>query len=219
MRRRFLLAAGVALPLAQTRLAGAAGLPPGQSVGLKSVPNLRDIGGYPAANGATVREGIAFRSEKLNPVAPADQARLAALGLVEVFDLRTAAERARQPDELPPGVRDVWVDVLGTARLGLPSNIMQVLHNPKAANAELGNGNMDEYVAVIYRDFVTLPSARKAYGTLFTGLANGTATQLYHCTAGKDRTGWATAVLLTLLGVDKALVYQDYLKTNDYILP
>jgi protein-tyrosine phosphatase len=215
MKRRILLAAALSTPFA----ARAASLPPGRSLGLKSVPNLRDIGGYPAAGNRAVRQGIAFRSEKLHPVAPADQPRLAALGLSQVFDLRTAAERAAKPDQLPPGVQDIWLDVLGTAPNGLPRNIMALISAPKQANAQLGGGKMDPLVAGLYRQFVTLHSARRAYGALFTQLSTGTAPQLYHCTAGKDRTGWATAALLTLLGVPRELVYQDYLKTNDYILP
>ena len=67
---------------------------------------------------------------------------------------------------------------------------------------------------------VSLPSARKAYGDLFTALADrGHTPALFHCTTGKDRTGWASAALLTLLGVPQKTVMSDYLRSNENILP
>jgi protein-tyrosine phosphatase len=72
----------------------------------------------------------------------------------------------------------------------------------------------------VYRDFVDLPSAKQAYRQLFLDLADPSGTPaLYHCTAGKDRTGWATAALLSLLGVPEDQVYADYLRSNETMLP
>jgi protein-tyrosine phosphatase len=211
------LAAGLPLGVAAPARAGLV-LPPGTSLGLASVPNLRDVGGYPAGNGTVVRRGTAYRSEKLHPVAPADLQKLAALNLAQVADLRTAAERTAKPDELPPGVPAVWLDVLADTEHSVPPNILALLADPKKANEVLGDGKLTRLAGNTYRQFVSLPSARVAYRGLFLRL--GTTTPLlYHCTAGKDRTGWATAALLTRLGVKRELVYQDYLKTNDYILP
>jgi protein tyrosine/serine phosphatase len=70
-----------------------------------------------------------------------------------------------------------------------------------------------------YRDFVSLPSAQAAYRQLFVALAErNNLPALFHCTTGKDRTGWAAAALLSLLGVPKDAIMQDYLRSNDYIL-
>ena len=72
----------------------------------------------------------------------------------------------------------------------------------------------------LYREFVTLPSAQVSYHQLFVELSNKKQLPaLYHCGSGKDRTGWATAALLTLLGVPEDQVYADYLRSNDYLLP
>jgi protein-tyrosine phosphatase len=68
----------------------------------------------------------------------------------------------------------------------------------------------------IEQDFVTNATARAAFGALLTGIADSNGATRYHCTAGKDRTGWATAVLLTLLGVSQDTVTQDYLLSNTY---
>jgi protein-tyrosine phosphatase len=72
----------------------------------------------------------------------------------------------------------------------------------------------------IYCDMVTLPSAKKALGDFLNALAKpASAPALFHCSSGKDRTGWATAVLLTVLGVPKDQIIKDFEKSNDYILP
>ena len=71
-----------------------------------------------------------------------------------------------------------------------------------------------------YREFVSLPSAKRGFRKLFLELGDKEQIPaLFHCTTGKDRTGWAAAALLTLLGVPKDQVVEDYLRSNDYILP
>ena len=79
---------------------------------------------------------------------------------------------------------------------------------------------MDALFAKAYREFVTLPSSRKAYGRLFADLAKeGDLPAVVHCTAGKDRTGWAVAALLALLGVPEEEIAADFLRSNEYVLP
>ena len=74
--------------------------------------------------------------------------------------------------------------------------------------------------AQVYRELISLPSAKQAYRQLFVSLGKpDQLPALFHCTAGKDRTGWAAAALLTLLGVPKDKVMEDYLRSNEYILP
>lgn len=94
------------------------------------------------------------------------------------------------------------------------------LSDPPRASAELGDGKVDALFERGYRDFVSLPSANAAYHRLFADLAQpGRGSALFHCTTGKDRTGWAAASLLTLLGVSEEHVYADYLRSNQYTLP
>lgn len=72
----------------------------------------------------------------------------------------------------------------------------------------------------IYCDMVTLPSAKKALGQFLETLAKtNSSPALFHCSSGKDRTGWTAAVLLTLLGVPKEQIIKDFERSNDYILP
>lgn len=195
-------------------------LTPGQSLGIESVPNLRDVGGYANKEGKIVSPGIAFRSNQLNPVSAEDMKKIAALSLKNDFDLRTIEEADKYPDEIPPGVKYTLLNVLADANQVSPAMLDQLMKNPEEANKILGGGRIDTMFMKGYRDFITLPSARTSYNELFLSLADPDKTPaLFHCTTGKDRTGWAAAALLTLLGVSPEIVMEDFLKSNDYIIP
>jgi protein-tyrosine phosphatase len=192
-------------------------LAPGESLGIASVPNLRDAGGYTTGDGAVVRQGLAYRSSGLNPVSPEDREKIARLGLRTDFDLRTVDEVNARPDELPGDIKRVWLNVLADAEGVGPARLERLLRDPKEANAALGSGKVEAMFERAYRDFVSLPSAKKAYRELFAALGQrDQLPSLYHCSTGKDRTGWASAALL---GVPKAKVIEDFMRSNDYILP
>ncbi len=193
---------------------------PGDSIPITSVPNLRDLGGWPTRDGGTVVSGRLFRSTDLCGLSDGDLAAFEALGIRSVYDLRTAAERADQPDRILPGTHYVVADVLKDAAGAAPAQLFALLTDAKAADAALGGGKAAALFADGYRQIATLPSARAAYRLLFTGIAPGAGRPaLFHCTTGKDRTGWAAAALLMLLGVADDLVMREYLLTNDQLLP
>ena len=193
---------------------------PGLSLGIATVPNLRDLGGYKTNNGATVARGLVYRSNQLANISPEDMEKIAKLGLKNDYDLRTEAERTPLPDELPPGVNNIWLDVLKDATGSAPTNLLALLQNPDEGNKELGDGKIEAVFIRSYRDFVSLSSAKTAYHEFFTSLADqNKLPALFHCTTGKDRTGWGAAALLTLLDLPKETVMKDYLRSNDYILP
>ena len=196
------------------------GATPGQNLGIASVPNLRDLGGYGTSDGATVAAGLVYRSNQLSGISPGDMEKLAALDLKVDYDLRTAEERDARPDELPPGVEYVWLDVLADADQAGPAMLERLMQNPQEANAALGGGRAEAGFQESYRQFVSLPSAKASFRQLFLSLGDqNQLPALFHCTTGKDRTGWAAAALLTLLGVPKDIVLEDYLRSNDYIIP
>ena len=193
---------------------------PSLSLGIATVPNLRDLGGYTTNDGAIVVSGLVYRSNQLAKISPEDMKKFAELGLKNDYDLRTEAERTPLPDELPPGVNNIWLDVLKDAKGSAPTNLLALLQNPEEGNKELGDGKIEAIFITSYRDFVSLSSAKTAYHELFTSLADeNKLPALFHCTTGKDRTGWAAAALLTLLDVPKETIMKDYLRSNDYILP
>ena len=162
---------------------------------LTGVVNARDAGGYRTADGRRVRTGLVLRTGALDKATDADLADLAARGVRVVEDLRTSYERIAGPDRLPEGAAGAIRDVMAQA-------------SPLAAVAALAGG------ADMYRGFITTPGANEAFAAVLRDIATTDGAVLYHCSAGKDRTGWTSAVLLTLLGVDRATVTEDYLLSN-----
>jgi protein-tyrosine phosphatase len=188
-------------------------------IAIATAANLRDVGGWSTGDGRRVRSGVVYRSAQLSRLHGEDLTAFADLGVRTVFDLRTAGEVAHQPDVLPEGTRAVHLDVLADAQHAAPAELQQIFEDPSRADEFLREGQAERYFESAYRDFVTLPSARTAYARLFEGLATAEAPVLFHCATGKDRTGWATAVLFRLLGVPEEEIREDYLLTNTELLP
>lgn len=173
----------------------------------------------PAHGHASVRRGLLYRSTALNRLAGDDAVAFARLGIRSVFDLRTQAERTAEPDRLPPGTGYVVADVLGTSD-GAPKQMMRLIANPGESVAVLGDGRGAALWAGQYRSFVSMESARAAYARLFADIASlEHRPALFHCSTGKDRTGWAAAAFLTFLGVPEALVMDDFLRSVTLLEP
>ncbi|MFJ8307828.1 MULTISPECIES: tyrosine-protein phosphatase [unclassified Streptomyces] len=184
-----------------------------------TVANLRDLGSTPLSGGRTVRPGLVFRAGQLDRMDPAADPAVAALGLRTIVDFRTDAERADHPDRVPAGARLVVADALADkiSASGAPAaaQLKHILADPIVAEEHLGGGKAQALFADTYRSLVSSGSARSAYRALLTELAAEDAGPLlFHCTAGKDRTGWAATVVLTLLGADEATVEHEYLSVN-----
>jgi protein-tyrosine phosphatase len=193
---------------------------PRRDLGIAALPNLRDVGGHAARDGGFVRTGLLYRSTDLAGIDAADAAALARLDIRTVYDLRTAGERAGQPARLPPGSAYVVADILGDSPGMTPGELSTLVEDPAAAEKALGGGRAAAFFVTAYRDFVRLDSARAGYRSLFAGLAGGASTPaLFHCTTGKDRTGWAAASLLLLLGVPDDAVMEDYLLSGPRLQP
>lgn len=176
---------------------------------LKSIDNFRDVAGittaYSTAHDGTMRAGVFYRSNAITPSA-ADLATLNSLGIKAVYDLRTPSEIAGTPDTMLNGAKYQNIDIIGATTSG--SNITNISFNSAAdAVAMMEQTN---------RAFVNDAGMRSQFGTLFNALASVDAAQLFHCTAGKDRTGWTAAVLQSIAGVDNATIMANYLATNDY---
>ncbi|MFJ8435283.1 tyrosine-protein phosphatase [Kitasatospora sp. NPDC094019] len=174
-----------------------------RSLHLASAPNFRDAGGYRTADGQWVRMGVVYRSGDLSKLTDQDLAKLRRLGVRTVFDLRTPAEQKTAPDRLPAGATAVNANVLGVADTGAFN-----VTSPQAAVQAMVDAE---------RTMVSADSARTAYHSVLNALVErDDENVLFHCTAGKDRTGWASAALLTALGVPRETVEADYLASNTY---
>ncbi len=176
---------------------------------MKTIINFRDFGGYPALAGQRVKTGYLYRSGHLDRARRPDLANLHALGIKTLVDLRSEKER-RCSLRLWPGARLVSLpmpfDEITKARL------MPLLRQRSSAEAVV------DMVAGVYRETVDRSCPQLA--ALFDMLALPvTYPVLIFCRAGRDRTGFASAVILRALGVGVGDVVQDYLRSNAYLLP
>lgn len=171
---------------------------------LATADNFRDVAGhgsgpgYATADGGRVRRGVFYRSNQLQ-LSGEDLDSLAALGLTAIIDLRSSVEIELHPDPEVPGAAALHFDVLG-----IPMEQMAGLATREDAEALMTG---------VYRGFVTNEHSRAHLGDVLRQLATG-GPQLFHCTAGKDRTGWVAALLLHIAGVDDPTIHSDYLLTN-----
>lgn len=189
---------------------------------IPGLPNFRDLGGHRTSHGTVIAPGLLFRSVDLSRLEPAGGDALGDLGIRRVIDLRTTAEIEKRPDLLPDGMSTVHLDVLADSGATTGAQMAKVLGDPRRLNEILGGGAAVERMTGTYRNIVNLPSALRSYRELFLGVAGGGESAggvLFHCTTGKDRTGWAAASLMLLLGVDEDAVTEDYLRTNTDLLP
>lgn len=165
-----------------------------------------------------LRAGVALRSDGLNRLGDEDLGRLAGLGLRRIVDLRSRDEvREAGADRTTDGMTLHHLPVFAVD-FDIHAILRSVLaeRDPAGQRALLGDGRAGAMMTGLYRWFVTDSIAREQFGRVLRLLAEpGASPLLFHCSAGKDRTGWTAAVLLTALGVDRETVFTDYLLTNE----
>lgn len=180
-------------------------------VTLSGIHNFRDVAGpgYPVApsgagSAGTMARGIVFRSAAISAT-DGDVDILESLGVTTIVDLRTEGEVAQQPDVPVPGARNLPIDILqgnSTAATLMNSGIVTV----EEARSEM---------ARTYERFVVGDDERAAFGRAISAVAASTGASIVHCTAGKDRTGWTSAILQLLAGVSEEDVVADYLLSQN----
>ncbi|MGC8493934.1 MAG: tyrosine-protein phosphatase [Syntrophobacteraceae bacterium] len=182
---------------------------------LSSAPNFRDLAGISAlyggtgyadttSNGGVMRTGVFYRTDALSSLSTADQATLSSLHIDRDIDLRTPSEIASNPDIVPNGTIFTNINIYGT-----PNPPPQPPFSNSIAPAI-------SYMEGLYSNFVADPVDRDGFRTVLLTLANDSGPDLYHCSAGKDRTGWTSVILESIAGVPQATIMQDYLATNLY---
>lgn len=173
---------------------------------LDGQPNFRDIGGYTANDGRQVRWGTVYRSGELNKLSDRDLDKLAELGLRTVVDLRSDAEIAALGEpRLPDGVRVLPIPVAS-------GNLVQDIIPPLLAG-DFSKVPPDLLISVNRR---LARSSGPRFGQLLRTLTDPKQHPVvFHCTLGKDRTGFAAAVVLMALGVSWEQVVADYLLSNE----
>jgi protein-tyrosine phosphatase len=174
--------------------------------------NFRDLGGYQTTSGRTIRWRMLYRSDQLSKLTDADVRYLNELSIDRVIDFRADHECKEEPDRLPhsPDVHYVRIPILEASTrlwLELGGDLLKKLHAYSPS----------EYLTKANIELATrfTPEIRQFIHEVFA--AQGRPV-LFHCAAGKDRTGFAAAVLLRILGVPLDVVMEDYLLSNEYYL-
>jgi protein-tyrosine phosphatase len=176
---------------------------PSRSVALQGATNFRDLGGYTGHAGRPVRWRKLFRSDHLGALTAEDLSTLAPLGLSQVLDFRGRKERSWMPSRLP---------ATPVHSLAIEPTVVQRIAEHEASGTAPSAQDTVHLMNQTYRAFVQHNTPQ--FAQLFAQVLQADAPVVFHCTAGKDRTGLAAALLLHALGVDEATVMQDYLLTN-----
>jgi len=167
--------------------------------------NTRELGGYKTTDGKSIKWGMLFRSDKLSDISKADQAYLQNLGIKKIIDFRSKEEKAEDPDIVPKGISyiEMPISVDGAMR----SKIEAVLKGET-------NKEVKSFLIDANKEFVS--DYNGVYEDFLKNLIDDDGPALFHCTAGKDRAGFAAAITLIALGVSKEDVIKDYMKTNQF---
>ena len=174
---------------------------------LEGAPNFRDLGGYANRHGQRIRAGKLFRSDHLGQLTPSDIRFLHdSFGTPwRVLDFRGVQERATAPCQLPSAQ---------VHALSIEPTIVQKITDLLAQAHSVSHEDTVRLMQDTYRGFVRHNTHR--YAEFFQHLlSDADAPLVFHCTAGKDRTGFAAALLLHALDIPEVVIWQDYLQTNE----
>ena len=178
---------------------------PARHLNLAGASNFRDLGGYSARDGRTVRWRQIFRSNHLGHLTDADVGVLRGLGVRSAFDFRGTEERV----PAMCGVAGITVH-----SLPVEPTVVAALRARREAGATLSSADALEVMRDSYRNYVR--QSTPSFRALFAHLVGDHAPLVIHCTAGKDRTGFACALILHSLDVPDDLISEDYLLTNRF---
>lgn len=172
---------------------------------LASAFNLRDFGGYPTADGRTIRRGMLYRSGTMALLTPEDSAQLQALGIRAICDFRRPAERISEPTSW----HDATVDYYCRDYSGATGVLVDMLHEGRVTAEDMRTAML-----TVYHEIAT--EHAEAYRAMFAQMLAGHLPILINCSAGKDRTGAGAAMVLAALGVSREVIIEDYLLTNSH---
>jgi protein-tyrosine phosphatase len=175
--------------------------------------NFRDLGGYQTVEGSSLRWNLLYRSDSLHKLNRNDQRYLSALMLDRIIDFRAEYEKKEEPDCLP---EDIDIRVVEIPILDASTRVWN--ESREELVRVLKKINPDQYLIQTNIDLASRFSPQMSQFIHEILSADGRPV-LFHCAAGKDRTGFAAAILLRILGVPQDTVMEDYLLTNQYYLP
>src|SRR5215469_7229637 len=177
---------------------------PARHFNLQGASNFRDLGGYATRDGLRVRWRQIFRSNHLGHLTPSDVEVVRGLGVKSAFDFRGVEERA---------AAECVIEEIAVHSLPIEPTVVAALRARLQARA-LSSADALEIMRESYRNYVRQNT--HSFRELFAQILADTAPLVIHCTAGKDRTGFACALVLHALGVPAKVISEDYLLTNSY---
>jgi protein-tyrosine phosphatase len=190
-------------------------LPNAQRESLRKLPfermhNFRDLGGYRNDEGRSLKWGQLYRSDKISGLAAQDQHYLERLGLRRIVDFRSPEEREAAPHSLHPESEIAIHPMPISVEAAEVDKMLASLQRESTTPAEMENYLLNAYQEMVER-------FTPVYRSWMAGLLDpANYPQVFHCSAGKDRTGFAAAVLLRALGVHPDTIMEDYLATNHF---
>lgn len=175
--------------------------------------NVRDLGGYPSQK-SQVRFQKVIRAAAIHQLTPADSEQLAKYGVTRVVDFRSAKERAQAPDAQIPQVENISLPIFPEQEqtTAAPGTLFEQIQAGMDGATQMRS---------VYRHFVEEEYSRKAYRRFFEILLSNDRpgeSVLFHCTAGKDRTGFGAALILAGLEVNQDNIVSNYLETNQNLV-
>ena len=190
-------------------------------IAFEKLQNTRDLGQFTTADGRKIRPRRLLRSGNLHDLSLEDRAILQNdYQLRVVIDLRTETERRSEPDTKIGSVEYLWIPILDESTMGITQETETQANGQDQLIALLKRPQFDAttYMTDIYRQLIRNPSSRNQYRSFFEALlaAPENGAVLWHCSAGKDRVGIATVLLLSALGVSQEDITEDYLATNSF---
>lgn len=172
---------------------------------IAGMPNFADLGGIVTTDGRSVKWGMLYRSGELSELTDADLTYIENLNLKTLVDFRFQAEKDEAPDRIPAGVDTIPIPVVDGS------------YDVKTITEWLIGGNSEAFdTMLIHVNRVLATEEQDNFKEFFNHVEKG-ETLLFHCTKGKDRAGFAAAMFLSALGVDREVVIDNYLKSNDYL--
>lgn len=212
MNNRMILLAGVAVFTLASIAAEPAHV---RALPLDGSKNFRDLGGYETVDGHHVKWGLVFRSDAPAKLTDKDYETVLKLGIRTVCDFRTSFEREREPTHWPGDQPDFMLLDMGAGQQKNVDPARAFLKPLLDARAK------PEQAAEMMRQMMKKTPIQEGaqIGKMLSRLVDTRDPLLFHCTAGKDRTGLASAFLLKTLGVKEEQIYQDYLLVNMLMPP
>lgn len=175
--------------------------------------NFRDLGGYESVFGGIVKWGKLYRSDGLNSLTEEDAKTFTKLGIKSIFDYRSRDEVFKKPDPIFPGVENINISAMiieGGKEINL--NMKDILSNKEFVDS------IENPLDILGNTYKSIAFGNSAYKKLFEYALNKDKYPiLQHCTAGKDRTGVGSALILLALGVPEDKIIEDYMLTDKYI--